>query len=284
MMDMKKQAHSICDVLLEKQARASLIDLLLLRQCAEAEALRQIIADLKDGLDVHAAAAASIRKQAETLADDPLGNVRNDLAPVWQTSDPRRIHRLRRMVEELEYYPAAQGVGGFTAMLHEGRYVELVEALLSWLCEQARQQQSEFDSSVAVQREYRQYPQALKRLGEYASPEALDAVIKSAEMKVDYEAGPLYWAKYHPLVSHRVGGKDYEPTAGRNPEWIKRNLGEALMCVLLVAGYDKGQRDSWGRVAILNKRTAANRSKRIASKFGFALSVDALEKVRLLYP
>lgn len=273
---MSEQARAICERLLVEQARRFHVDLDQLRSSASAEAVRSIDGDLRDGIEEHVAAEKLIRNLAESLADDPFGIMREDLAPVWQPPDPQRIDRLHHMVEELEYHPEA---AGFTALLQQGRYVEVVEALLVWLCERAQQAQSEFDSSMSDLREYRR---ALKIVAQYAAPEELEAAAKSAEMKVDHETGPLHWAEFHPLVSHRVGGEDYEPTAGRNPEWIKRNLGAALMNVLLVAGYDKAERNSsYQQAKTLNKRTAADRARRMAGKYGIRLSKDALERAPL---
>lgn len=307
---MSEEAKAICEGMLVWQANKSNIDLNKLRDSAGVEAMRSIKKDLKEGYKDHPEAKKIIRNWAARLAGDVWEDLRRDLAPVWEKPDPQRVERLRSMIETLKACPPhAEKASEFERMLHAARYLELVVAMLRWLCEYSQRLQNVFDRRRKWMRDRRAATEVMLKYAEsetrkkdiartrltYAAAELAQEMSKP--LWFPFSAPTKTWTFFPPLYAEDIelerGGKAtktmvFTPAnakeseafapflSGRKHEWIKSKLCEALMNVLLVAGYDKGERNN----KPLNKHTAADRALRIAAKDGIELSADALERAK----
>lgn len=198
-------------------------------------------------------------------APDPWAELRRDIAPVWATPDPKRIDRLRWIVDELDAYDWA---ADFQNMLKDGRFMELIEALLHGLCAYSKERREGYEKGLASTADLREIIKNLSRLD---PTEKRRAAIEELKWELDMAmSGAAGFAEWHPLLSTAWPKANWEEWRGRYPDDAKNNLLCALVMVLLVAGYDSALRTSHWKDRARNKKTAQQLAQRMAEQYGFA--------------
>lgn len=191
--------------------------------------------------------------------------IREDIAPVWETPDPKRIDRLRGMIEELEDYHWA---ADFPDMLQQGRFVDLVDALLRGLCAFSKERREAYKANLAYAAKLQSI---IKALSEIEPTEKRTAAIEELKSEHEKAMDGTHWAEWHPMITAEFPTDNWAEWKGRYPDWVGKNLRDALMRVLLVAGYDQAHRTTYFTTKHLNKRAAAQLTRAIAEQYGFKL-------------